>query len=332
MAVDIGRRQFISALGGASLVWSLAARAQQPAMPVIGYLGTETPELFAIRLRAFREGLGSTGFEEGHNVTIEYRWSESHNERVPALAAELVQRHVAVIVAPGGVPGALAAKAATSTIPIVFEMGGDPVALGLVASLNHPGGNITGTTSLSGEVIPKRLELLHEVVPAATAFGLLVNPTSPANAQASTKLAQAAADALGLQLRILGASTEADIDTAFASLTNSHAGGLVISNETFYVTRQEKLAAASVRYAVPTISSSREFTAAGGLMSYSGSFTETHRQAGVYTGRILKGEKPADLPVVRSTKVEFFINLRAAKTLGLNIPLALSGRADEVIE
>jgi putative ABC transport system substrate-binding protein len=332
MAVDTGRRQFISALGAAAATWPLAARAQQSTMPVIGYLGTETPELFAIRLRAFREGLGSTGFEEGRNVTIEYRWSESHNERVPALAAELVQRHVAVIVAPGGVPGALAAKAATSTIPIVFEMGADPVALGLVASLNHPGGNITGATSLSGEVIPKRLELLREVVPAATAFGLLVNPTSPANAQASTKLAQAAADALGLQLQILGASTEADIDTAFASLTKSHAGGLVISNETFFVTRQEKLAAASVRYAVPTISSSREFTAAGGLMSYSGSFTETHKQAGVYTGRILKGEKPADLPVVRSTKVEFFINLRAAKTLGLNIPLALSGRADEVIE
>jgi putative ABC transport system substrate-binding protein len=332
MAIDIGRRQFISALGGGMVAWPLAASAQQSATPVIGYLGLETPDLYASRLRAFREGLGTTGYVEGRNVRIDYRWAEGKNDRLPALAADLIQDQVAVIVAPGGVPGALAAKAATSTIPIVFEMGADPVALGLVASLNHPGSNITGATSLSGEINPKRLELLHEVVPAATAFGLLVNPTSSANAQASRKLVQAAADALGLQLQILGASTEGDFDTAFAALIKSRAGGLVISNDIFYATRQEKLAAASMRYAVPTISSSREFTAAGGLMSYSGSFTETHTQAGVYTGLILKGNKPADLPVVRSTKVEFSINLRTAKTLGLTIPLALSGRANEVFE
>jgi putative ABC transport system substrate-binding protein len=329
------RRKFISLLGGAAaspLFRPFAARAQQPAMPVVGYLGLETPDLYASRLRAFREGLGTTGYEESRNVAIEYRWAEGHNERVPALVADLVHRQVAVIVTPGGVPGALAAKTATSTIPIVFEMGADPVALGLVTSLNQPGGNITGATSLNAEVNPKRLELLHEVVPAATVFGLLVNPTSSANAQASTKLANAAADALGLRLQILDASTEDDFDVAFATLVKLRAGGLVISNDTFYVTRHEQLAAASVRYAMPAISSSREFTAAGGLMSYSGNYTETHRQAGVYAGRILKGEKPSDLPVVRSTKVELFVNLKAAKALGLTIPLALLGRADEVIE
>jgi putative ABC transport system substrate-binding protein len=326
------RREFLTIVTGAIAALPLAAQAQQSALPVVGYLGLETPELYASRLRAFREGLGSTGYEEGRNVAIEYRWAEGHNDRVPSLAAELVHRQVAVITTPGGVPGALAAKAATSTIPIVFEMGADPVALGLVASLNHPGGNITGATSLSGEVNPKRLELLHEVVPRATVFGVLVNPTNPMNAQPSIKLVKTAADALGLQLQILEASKEADFDPAFAALVKVRAGGMVISNDTFYVTRQEQLAAASMRYAVPSISQSREFAAAGGLMSYSGSFVETHRQAGVYAGRILKGEKPSDLPVVRATQVEFFINLKTAKKFGLTIPLSLLGRADEVIE
>ena len=243
------RREFIQLLGGATVAWPISARAQQHAMPVVGYLGLETPELYASRLRAFREGLGSTGFEESRNVTIEYRWAEGHNEQMPALAADLVRHPVAVIVTPGGVPGALAAKAATSTIPIVFEMGADPVALGLVASLNQPGGNITGATSLSGEVNPKRLEMLHEMVPAATIFGLLVNPTNPANAQPSIKLVSAAADALGLQVQILNASTEDDFNTAFATLVKQSAGGLVISNDTFYVTRYEQLAAH--RYATP---------------------------------------------------------------------------------
>ncbi len=333
--VKIGRRSFITLLGGAaaaSLVRPRTVRAQQGAMPVIGYLGLETPELYASRLRAFREGLGKTGYEEGRNVTIEYRWAEGHYERVPALVADLVRRKVDVIAVPGGVPGAIAAKAATSTIPIVFEMGADPVALGLVASLNHPGGNITGATSLSAEVNPKRVELLHELIPTAKIFGFLVNPTNPANAQASTQLATAAAESLGLTLQVLNASHEDDFETAFATLTKLHAGGLVVSNDTFYVTRQELLAAAAMRHKMPAISQSREFVAAGGLMSYSGSYAETHKQAGVYTGRILKGDKPADLPVYRSTEVELFINLKTAKALGIAIPLSLLGRADEVIE
>jgi putative ABC transport system substrate-binding protein len=324
------RREFI-AIAGTACAWPLAARAQQ-ATPVIGYLGLETPDLYASRLHAFREGLATTGYEEGRNVAIEYRWAEGHNDRLPALATELVRRKVDVIAAPGGVPGALAAKAATSTIPIVFEMGADPIALGLVQSFNHPGGNVTGATSLSGEVNPKRVELLHELIPAATLFGLLVNPTNPTNAQLSTKLASAAADALRLKLRVLSASKEDDFDPAFTALVDLHAGGMVITNDTFYVTRQEKLASVALRHAMPAISQSREFAAAGGLMSYSGSYTETHKQAGIYTGRILRGEKPGDLPVVRSTKVEFFINLKTAKTLGLTIPLALQGRADEMFE
>jgi putative ABC transport system substrate-binding protein len=283
-------------------------------------------------LAAFLKGLAETGYIDGSNVAIEYRWAEGHNERVPALVEGLVSRHVDVIVAPGGVPGALAAKAATSTIPIVFEMGADPVALGLVASLNHPGGNITGATSLSAEVNPKRIELLHEVVPTATAFGFLINPTNLANAKASTNLAMTAASALGLKLHVLNASKEDDFNVAFAELVKLHAGGLVISNDTFYVTRQGQLAAASIRHAMPTVSQSREFVTAGGLMSYSGSYTETHKRAGIYTGRILKGDKPADLPVFRSTQVELFINLKTAKTFGISVPLPLLGRADGIIE
>jgi len=326
------RREFLGVLGGVAAAWPLAARAQQPAMPVVGYLGIETSELYASRLRAFRAGLGSTGYEEGRNVVIDYRWAEGHNDRLPALAADLVRRQVAVIAAPGGLPGAWAAKAATTTIPIVFEMGADPVAAGLVTSLSNPGGNITGATSLSSEVSPKRLELLHEIVPAATLFGLLANPTNPANAQPSIKLVKAAADSLGLQLQILNASTEQDFDTAFATLGKLHAGGMVISNDTFYVTREKQLAAVAARYGIPAVAQSREFAVAGGLMSYSGNFAETHRQAGIYTGRILKGEKPSDLPVVRSTQVELFINLKTAKKLGLTMPLSILGRADEVFE
>jgi putative tryptophan/tyrosine transport system substrate-binding protein len=326
------RRDFITGIAGSLVAWPLAGLAQHSATPVIGYLGLETPDLYASRLHAFREGLSTTGYEEGRNVAIEYRWAEGHYERLPTLAADLVRRKVHVVAAPGGVPGALAAKAATSTIPIVFEMGADPIPLGLVQSLNHPGGNITGATSLSGELNPKRLELMHELIPAASLFGFLVNPTNPANAQASIKLMKEAADALGLELKVLNASKEDDFDVAFATLVNLHAGGMIIANDTFYVTRQEQLAMASLRHAMPAISQSREFAAAGGLMCYSGSYSETHKQAGIYTGRILKGEKPSDLPVFRSTKVEFFINLRTAKTLGLTIPLALQGRADEIFE
>jgi putative tryptophan/tyrosine transport system substrate-binding protein len=326
------RRDFITLLGSAVASWSLAAYSQQPAMPVIGYLGLETPERYASRLQAFREGLGSTGFEEGRNVTIEFRWAGGHYDLLPTLAEDLVSHHVSVIAAPGGVPGALAAKAATSTIPIVFEMGPDPIALGLVVNLNHPGGNITGATSQNAEVNPKRLELLHEVMPNAAKFGLLVNPTNPTNAQASVKLMKRTADAIGLRLEIFEAGTEHDFDRVFAEMATQRVAGLVISNDTFYATRNEQLAAASVRYAVPAVHQSRDFPAAGGLMSYGGSFAETHRQAGVYVGRILKGEKPGDLPVVLSTKVELFINLKTAKMLGLTIPLSLLGRADGVIE
>jgi putative tryptophan/tyrosine transport system substrate-binding protein len=326
------RRDLITLLGSAVASWPLAAYAQQPAMPMIGYLGLETPERYASRLQAFREGLGSTGFEEGRTVTIEFRWAGGHYDLLPTLAEDLVGHQVSVIAAPGGVPGALAAKAATSTIPIVFEMGPDPIALGLVANLNHPGGNITGATSQNAEVNPKRLELLHEVMPNAAKFGMLVNPTNPANAQASVKLMKRTADAIGLRLEIFEASTEHDFDRVFAEMATQRVAGLVISNDNFYATRNEQLAAAAVRFAMPAVHQSRDFTAAGGLMSYGGSFAETHRQAGVYVGRILKGEKPGDLPIVLSTKVELFINLKTAKMLGLTIPLALLGRADGVIE
>jgi putative ABC transport system substrate-binding protein len=326
------RRDFIKAIAGSAATWPLGARAQQPAIPVIGYLGLETPERYGIRLRAFRDGLASTGFEEGRNVTIEFRWAGGHNDLLPTLVADLVGRPVNVIAATGGIQGAVAAKAVTSTIPIVFEMGADPVALGLVTNLNHPGGNITGTVSLNSVINPKRLELLHEVIPAATEFGLLVNPTSPVNAQAAIELVKAAADAIGLRLRIFEASTEREFDKVFAELAKQRIAGLVVANDIFYATRNEQLAAAAVRYALPAIGELRDFVVAGGLMGYGGSLAEAHKQAGVYVGRILKGEQPGDLPIVLSTKVELFINLKTAKKLGLTIPLALLGRADGVIE
>ncbi len=326
------RRDFITLLGSGAATWPLVAHAQQPGKPVIGYLGLETPERYGSRLDAFREGLASTGFEEGRNVAIEFRWAGGHNDLLPTLIADLVGRPVNVIVAPGGIQGAVAAKAVTSTIPIVFEMGADPVALGLVTNFNHPGGNVTGATSLNSVVNPKRLELLHEVMPAAPKFGLLVNPTSPVNAQAAVKLVKAAADTIGLRLQIFEASTEREFDKVFAELAKQRIAGLVIANDIFYATRNEQLAAAAARYSLPTIGELRDFTAAGGLMSYGGSITDAHRQAGVYAGRILKGEKPGELPIVLSTKVEFFINLKTAKTLGLTIPLALLARADGVIE
>jgi putative tryptophan/tyrosine transport system substrate-binding protein len=328
----VRRREFFRLVGGGVVGWPLVARAQQPAMPVIGYLGLETPERYGSRLRAFREGLASTGFEEGRNVTIEFRWAGGHNDLLPTLIADFVGRPVNVIAAPGGIQGAVAARAVTSTIPIVFEMGADPVALGLVTNLNHPGGNITGTTSLNSVVNPKRLELLHEVMPAAVEVGLLVNPTSPVNAQAAIELMKAAADAIGLRLHVFEASTEREFDNLFIELVKQRVAGLVIANDIFYATRNEQLASAAVRYSVPAIGESRDFTVAGGLMSYGGSITDAHRQAGVYVGRVLKGEKPGDLPIVLSTKVELFINLKTAKTLGLTIPLALLARADEVIE
>ena len=325
------RRDFITLLSGAA-AWPLAARAQQPAMPVIGFLGAESPDLVESRLRAFRQGLSETDVVEGHNVAIEYRWAEGHNDRLPALAADLVSRQVTVIALPGSTPAALAAKAATTAIPIVFGVAVDPVAVGLVASLARPGGNLTGVTTLNLEVVPKRVELLHELMPTATAVALLVNPTSSTLAKTSTRDAQAAARTLGLELRVLHASTERDFDAVFATLVQRPAGGLVIAPDAFFNSHLEQLAALALRHAVPAFYQFREFAGAGGLMSYGGDVTDTYRQAGIYSGRILKGEKPAELPVQQSAKVELVINLKTAKALGISIPLPLVGRADDVIE
>ena len=282
MATYIERRKFLATLGGAA-VWPLAARAQQPAMPVIGYLGPESPAVFASRVRAFRQGLGEGGYAEGRNVAIEFRWAEGQHNRLPALAADLVGRQVAVIVAPGGAPGALAAKSATTTIPIVFEMGADPVAIGLVGNLNRPGGNLTGVSSLNVQVTPKRLEILHEVVPSAAEIAVLVNPTSPTTDSQLRNL-QAAARALGLQLHVLHASTERDLDAVFVTLLQLRAGGLVVASDGFFATHSEQLATLTVRHAVPAMYDRREFPVAGGLMSYGASEVEAFRQCGIYIG------------------------------------------------
>jgi putative ABC transport system substrate-binding protein len=328
------RRHFISLLGSAAAapaLWPFAARAQQ-ALPVVGYLGSETPELFASRLNAFRQGLASTGFVEGKNVVIQYRWAQGRNDRLPELAAELVRANVNVLSTPGSLASTFAAKGATSTIPIVFETGAEPVAAGLVASLPKPGGNLTGVTSLNAQVGPKRLESLYELLPAASTFALLANPTNPRNAEATVGSMQAAARALKLKLELVHASSESEFDGVFAKVRELRAAGLVIANETYYAMRSDALGVLAQRHAVPAAHQSREFALAGGLMSYGGDVMESHRQAGVYTGRVLKGEKPADLPVQQVTKVHMVINLKAAKALGLNVPLTMSGRADEVIE
>jgi putative ABC transport system substrate-binding protein len=283
-------------------------------------------------VRAFREGLSEIGYVEGRNVTIEYRWADGQNNRLPALAADLVRRQVSVIAAPGSTPAALAAKAATATIPVVFQIGSDPVAAGLVASLARPGGNVTGVASMNTELEPKRLELLRELIPTAKIIALLVNPTSPFITENISKDLQAAAHTLGFQLHILNASSEYDFDTVFAALVQLRADALVIAPDAMFINRREQLGALTLRNAVPAISQFREFAAAGGLMSYGGSFIEGARQVGVLTGRILKGEKPTDLPVQQSTKVELIINQKTAKALGIRVPQALISRADEVIE
>jgi len=330
MTVIIGRRELLAALGGAAVAWPLAARAQQPVLPVIGFLNSASPAPYAPMVAAFHQGLKETGHIEGQNVAIEYRWANAQYDRVPAMAADLADRRVAVIVA--NTPGVQAVKAATTTIPIVFTTGGDPMQLGLVASLSRPGGNVTGVTTLNVEVTPKRLELAHELLPTATIIAALVNPTNP-NTEIELRGMHAAARALGLQLHVLHASSERDFAAVFAALPQLRAGVLVISGtDTFLISRSEQLAALTIRHAVPTIFQFREFIAAGGLMSYGGSITDSYRQAGIYAGRILKGEKPADLPVQQSAKVELMINLKTAKALGLTMPTALLVRADEVIE
>jgi putative tryptophan/tyrosine transport system substrate-binding protein len=322
------RREFITLIGGAA-AWPRAARAQQ--MPVIGYLGGESRESETFKIVPFRQGLKEAGYIDGQNVTIEYRWAEDQYDRLPALAADLVRRQVTVIVLDGIAP-ALAGKAATTTIPMVFEVASDPVQIGLVANLNRPGGNLTGVTSLNAEVGPKRLELLHELVPTATAIALLVNPTSPDQTESTTRDAEAAARRLGLKLYVLHASTERDFDTVFATLVQLRAGALVIGPDLLFANHREQLGALTIHHAVPAISPYREFAAAGGLISYGTSITDLFRQVRVYTGRILKGEKPADLPVQQATKVELLINFKTARALGLTVPLPLLGRTDEVIE
>jgi putative tryptophan/tyrosine transport system substrate-binding protein len=329
----IERRTFVQLLGGAAATTlSLPTLAQQAAVPVIGYLGAESPILFAGRLKAFHAGLATLGFAEGRNLIIEYCWAEGDNDRLPALAAELVRRDVAVLATPGSLAAALAAKRATETIPIVFETGADPIATGLVTSLRQPGGKTTGVTSLNAAVGGKRLELLRELFPNARSFALLVNPSNPKNAEASTADLQVAARTLGCELHVLNASTEGELDGVFTSLGKLQVAGLVIANETFFAMRSDPLAALARRYAIPAVHQAREFAVAGGLMSYGGSVAESHGQAGIYVGRILKGEKPGELPVVQVTKVEMVVNMKTAKALGITVPLAMLGRADEVIE
>ena len=323
------RRDFIILFGGAAAAWPLAARAQQPAMPVIGFLGSASPAPYARMVAAFRQGLSEAGYVEGRNAVIEFRWAEGQYDRLAAMAAELVRRQVAVIFA--NTPGVQAVMAATKTIPIVFAVAGDPVKDGLVASLSRPGGNVTGVTELGVEVASKRLQLLHELIPTATIMALLVNPTSPF-AETTSRELEAASRTLGLQLNVLHASTPRDIDDAFATLVEMQVGALVIGSDPFFNSHREQLAALTVRHAVPAIYEIREFAAAGGLMSYGASLPDAYRLAGVYVGRVLKGEKPADLPVQQATKVDLIINLRTAKALGLRVPPTLLATADEVIE
>jgi putative ABC transport system substrate-binding protein len=331
VALDqLKRRSFITLFGGAA-AWPIAARAQQPQMPVIGFLNQASPDGYRPMVTAFRQALQESGYVEGSNVAIEYRWAEGHNDRLPAMVAELVQRQVTVIAATT-TPAALAAKAATTTIPIVFETGGDPIALGLVASLSRPDGNVTGVTQLNVEVAPKRLELLHELLPTANGIALVVNPTNPAVAEVVLRTSQVAAQRLGLDLHLLNASSESDFDGVFANVVQLRTGGLVIGSDAFFNSQSEQLAALALRHAVPTVFENREFVAAGGLAAYSGDVADAYHLAGVYTARILKGKKPRELPVQRATKVQLLLNLKTANALGLTVPTAVLVRADEVIE
>jgi ABC-type uncharacterized transport system substrate-binding protein len=324
------RREFITLFGGSAMAWPLAARAQQPAMPLVGMLNSATPQSYASRVAAFLQGLSETGYVAGKNAAIEYRWADDQYDRLPSLAAELVHRRVDVIAAIT-TPAALAVKAASTAIPTVFEVGGDPVELGLVASLSRPGGSMTGVSLLNAELGPKRLELLHELVPAAGTVAALLNPANP-NTEPLSKDLQTAAHAMGLDLRIVHAGARGDFDAAFQTIGQLHSGALFIGTDPLFNGHSGELAASALRLGIPAIYQYRDFAAAGGLLSYGGSFTEPLRLVGIYTGRVLKGERPADLPVQQSTKVELYINLRTAKALGLPVPLSLLGRADEVIE
>ena len=329
----MNRREFITLIGGAAVAWPLAARAQQRAMPVVGFLNATSPDGFTERLTAFRQGLKDTGYVEGENVAIEYRWAEGQMERLPALAAELVRRPVAVIAAPGNTSVVLAAKAATTTIPIVFAVAEDPVRLGIVTSVARPGGNLTGVNFFNAELVAKRMELLRELVPGAVRVAVLVNPaTDVANAESVVRDVDAAARAKGAQIQVFNASTSREIDAAFAALVRERLDALFVSGDGFFNSRRVQLVHLATRYAVPTTYAARDYPAVGGLMSYGTSITDTYRQTGVYAGRILKGAKPADLPVTQATKFELVINHQTARTLGLAVPASLLSLADEVIE
>jgi ABC-type uncharacterized transport system substrate-binding protein len=325
------RREFIMLIGGAAAVWPFAARAQQPAMPVIGFLHSQSPDGFTEPLRAFRQGLKDTGYVDGENVAIEYRWADNQNDRLPALAAELVRRRVAVI-ATFAAPAALAAKAATTTIPIVFNSGDDPVRLGLVASLARPGGNLTGINFFVGELAAKRLELLRELVPGAVRVAVLINPANAGNADATVRDVEAAVRGMALQVEIVKASTSGEIQTAFERLSRERPDALFVAADPLFTVRRVQLANLAARHAIPSSFGVRDIVEAGGLMSYGTNINDAFRQVGVYTGRILKGEKPADLPVVQSSKFELVINLTTARMLGLTVPDKLLVAADEVIE
>jgi putative ABC transport system substrate-binding protein len=325
------RREFIALIGGAVTTWPLCARAQQQALPVIGYLGLTSPEAFATLTAAFRLGLGETGFVEGRNVEIKYRWAHGQFDQLPALAADLVVQQVSVIAAFGTPASATAAKSATSTIPIVFVTGDDPVDIGLVKSLNRPAGNATGVYMLTVALEPKRLELIHELVPNAAVIGIIADPNSPDTVQQMKNLS-AATSSLGRQLKTISVGRESDIEPAFAALAEQHVAAIVVTSSPTYLPQRQKFVALAARYAIPTAYFVREFADAGGLISYGTSFPDAYRRAGVYTGRILKGDMPADLPIEQSVKVELVVNLKTAKALGIIIPLTLLGRADEVIE
>src|SRR5215468_6143968 len=325
------RREFITLLGGGAAAWPLAAWAQQPAMPVIGFMGIDTPDVYADRLGAFRQGLKETGFVEGHNVAVEYRWAQGQYDQYPKMAAELVRRQVAVIAATGGEPSPQSAKAATQTIPIVFTANGDPVREGLVASLNRPGGNVTGITIFGDVAVTKRLQLMHELMPQAAAIAYLMNPNN-LNGDIEMRAAQTAAHSLGKEMLVLRASNERELDTAFATMTQQQVGALLVASDPFFYWQRDQLVSLAARDRIAAMYYLPGFTRAGGLMSYGNSLTDMYRLVGVYVGRILKGEKPADLPIIQPTKFELVINLKAAKSLGLTIPTSLLVAAEEVIE